>query len=80
VNLACANGHPSEVMDTSFGDQALVSEWLVTHAKSLKPKVYDVPKDIDDTVAKLKLEGIGVTIDELTPEQKKYLASWQHGT
>ncbi|MFA4946636.1 MAG: adenosylhomocysteinase [Candidatus Micrarchaeia archaeon] len=80
VNLACASGHPSEVMDMSFGDQALVSEWLAKNAHNLEPKVYDVPKEIDDEVAKLKLGGLGVSIDSLTAEQKKYLSSWQHGT
>ena len=80
INLSSGVGHPSEVMDTSFADQALVSEWLAKKKPKLAPKVYDVPKEIDDTVAKLKLEGIGISIDELTPEQKKYLASWQHGT
>jgi adenosylhomocysteinase len=79
VNLAAAEGHPSEVMDMSFADQALVAEWLWKGEK-LKPKVYDVPRDIDETVAKLKLEGMGVKIDTLTKEQEKYLRSWKGGT
>ncbi len=80
VNLACACGHPSAVMQTSFGDQALVSEWLVKNAGSLSTKVHDVPKEIDDEVAKLANEAYGIKIDKLTPEQEKYLSSWQEGT
>ena len=80
MNLAAAEGHPSAVMDMSFADQALTCEWLVKNHKALKPQVYDVPKEIDEQVAKLKLESLGVKIDKLTPEQKKYLASWQEGT
>jgi adenosylhomocysteinase len=79
VNLAAAEGHPSEVMDLSFADQALVAEWLWKGEK-LKPKVYDVPEDIDTTVARLKLDGMGVEIDELTKEQERYLRSWKEGT
>ncbi|MBT0160110.1 adenosylhomocysteinase [Candidatus Bathyarchaeota archaeon A05DMB-2] len=79
VNLSAAEGHPSEVMDMSFANQALSAEYI---AKSVKmpPKVYTVPKDIDETVAELKLKAMGVKIDELTPEQKKYLATWEMGT
>jgi len=80
VNLACAEGHPSEVMDMSFADQALVAEWLVRNRGKLEPKVYDVPKEIDEEVASLKLKSMGVEIDELTEEQKKYLESWKEGT
>ncbi len=80
VNLSCGVGHPSEVMDMSFANQALVTEWLKSHAKELENRVYDVPKEIDDSVAALKLEGMGLQIDELTAEQKEYLSSWQHGT
>ncbi len=79
VNLAAAEGHPSEVMDMSFADQALVAEWLWKGEK-LEPKVYDVPREIDETVARLKLEGMGVRIDTLTKEQEKYLRSWRGGT
>jgi adenosylhomocysteinase len=79
VNLAAAEGHPSEVMDMSFADQALVAEWLWKGEKKA-PGVYEVPKEIDEMVAKLKLRGLGVDIDELTDEQRKYLASWSEGT
>lgn len=79
VNLASAEGHPSEVMDMSFANQALCVEYLMK-TRRLKPKVYNVPKKIDDTVASLKLKSIGVTIDVLTAEQKKYIASWEEGT
>jgi adenosylhomocysteinase len=79
VNLAAAEGHPSEVMDMSFADQALVAEWLWKSPK-LEVGVHEVPEEIDRTVAKLKLEGLGVKIDELTEEQRKYLTSWGEGT
>jgi adenosylhomocysteinase len=79
VNLASAEGHPSEVMDMSFANQALCAEFLMKTEK-LELKVYNVPKEIDDSVATLKLKSMGVTIDELTAEQKKYVASWEEGT
>jgi adenosylhomocysteinase len=79
VNLSAAEGHPSEVMDMSFANQALCAEYIAKAAK-MPPRVYTVPKDIDETVAKLKLNAMGVKIDELTPEQKKYLAAWEMGT
>ncbi|UCH58048.1 MAG: adenosylhomocysteinase, partial [Candidatus Bathyarchaeota archaeon] len=79
VNLAAAEGHPSEVMDMSFADQALVAEWL-WEGEKLAPRVYDVPRSIDETVARLKLEGMGIRIDVLTEEQEKYLSSWKEGT
>jgi adenosylhomocysteinase len=79
VNLAAAEGHPSEVMDMSFADQALVAEWLWKNPR-LEVGVHDVPEEIDRTVARLKLEGLGVRIDELTEEQRKYLRSWGEGT
>jgi len=79
VNLASAEGHPSEVMDMSFANQALCVEYLM-QTKRLEPKVYNVPKEIDDIVATLKLKSMGVKIDELTSEQKKYMASWDEGT
>jgi adenosylhomocysteinase len=79
VNLAAAEGHPSEVMDMSFANQALSVEYLVKNEK-MPPKVYLVPREIDETVAKLKLEAIGAKIDELTEEQKRYLAAWEMGT
>jgi adenosylhomocysteinase len=79
VNLAAAEGHPSEVMDMSFANQALSSEYIAKSAK-LQPKVYAVPKEIDEAVAELKLKTMGVQIDELTAEQKKYLSTWEMGT
>ena len=79
VNLASAEGHPSEVMDMSFSNQALCVEYLVK-SRSLKPQVYPVPREIDELVARLKLEGLGVKIDGMTEEQKKYLSSWESGT
>jgi len=79
VNLAAAEGHPSEVMDMSFANQALVAEYL-WKTDGLEPKVYDVPKEIDETVARLKLKGMGIDIDELTEEQRRYLQSWREGT
>jgi adenosylhomocysteinase len=79
VNLAAAEGHPSEVMDMSFANQALCVEHIVKTEKKA-PKVYDVPKEIDEAIAGLKLDAMNVKIDELTPEQKKYLATWEMGT
>src|SRR5437660_77938 len=80
VNLALAEGHPSSVMDMSFANQSLSVEYLVKHGRSLKNQVYPVPADIDKEIARLKLAGMGVTIDRLTKEQEKYLASWEMGT
>jgi adenosylhomocysteinase len=80
MNLGAAEGHPSAVMDMSFADQALTSEWLVKNHRRLENKVYEVPKEIDEKVSRLKLASLGVKIDVLTPAQKKYLASWQEGT
>jgi len=80
VNLAAAEGHPPEVMDMSFANQALAAEWLVKEWKKMGKKVYKIPEEIDRNIAKLKLESMGAKIDELTPEQKKYLSSWQEGT
>ena len=79
VNLASAEGHPSEVMDMSFANQALCTENLAK-TKKKPPKVYPVPKEIDETIAKLKLKAMKVDIDELTDEQKKYLGTWETGT
>jgi len=79
VNLAAAEGHPSEVMDMSFSLQALSAEWL-TKAKGLKPRVYRVPEKIDQEVSRLKLRAMKIKIDKLTPKQKAYLRSWQEGT
>ncbi|MGQ9551549.1 MAG: adenosylhomocysteinase [Candidatus Bathycorpusculaceae bacterium] len=79
VNLASAEGHPSEVMDMSFANQSLCVEYIAQNEK-MPPRVYDVPKIIDKNVAKLKLTAMGIRIDELTHEQKKYLATWETGT
>jgi adenosylhomocysteinase len=80
LNLAAAEGHPAAVMDMSFANQALCAEHVAQHHKELEPKVYDVPEAIDREVAALKLAAMGVTIDVLTPEQVKYLSSWEAGT
>ena len=80
VNLACAEGHPAEVMDLSFANQSLSAEYIAKNHKKLKKKVYKVPDAIDYKVASLKLKSLGTKIDTLTPEQKKYLSSWQEGT
>ena len=80
INLAAAEGHPAVVMDMSFADQSLSAEYVVKNAGKLEAKVYPVPADIDQKVAKLKLQSLGVDIDTLTPEQAKYLASWSEGT
>jgi adenosylhomocysteinase len=80
VNISAAEGHPAIVMDMSFANQALSTEYAVQHAASLERKVYPVPREIDDEIARLKLETMGVTIDQLTEEQAKYLASWDEGT
>ncbi|HET6371406.1 MAG TPA: adenosylhomocysteinase [Nitrospiria bacterium] len=80
VNLAAAEGHPSSVMDMSFANQALAAEYIVKKGKKLDKKVYPVPREIDEEIARLKLEGMGIRIDRLTKEQEKYLASWEMGT
>ncbi len=80
INLAAAEGHPASVMDMSFANQAFSAEYMKKNSKKLGKKVYSVPADIDENIAALKLKSLGVTIDKLTPRQKKYLASWQEGT
>lgn len=80
VNLAAAEGHPSGVMDMSFANQALASEWMVKNGQTLGKKVYSVPEELDREVARLKLQSMGVLIDTLTEEQQEYLNSWQLGT
>jgi adenosylhomocysteinase len=80
INLAAAEGHPAAVMDMSFANQALGIEYLLTRARELKPNVYPIPVALDQEIARLKLEALGVHIDTLTPEQSAYLASWQQGT
>lgn len=80
VNLACAEGHPSAVMDLSFANQALASEYLHRHAGRLAPKVYPVPHEIDRQIAALKLKALGVSLDRLSSQQHHYLSSWELGT
>ena len=80
VNLATAEGHPASVMDMSFANQALSAEYMAKSAKMLEKRVYRVPDQIDREIARLKLASMGIKIDSLTPEQKKYLASWEAGT
>jgi adenosylhomocysteinase len=80
VNLAAATGHPASVMDMSFATQALAAEWAVKHGKSLETAVHDVPKEIEDQVAALKLASMSVRIDKLTKEQVAYLSSSSEGT
>jgi adenosylhomocysteinase len=80
VNLAAAEGHPASVMDMSFANQALCLEYLVKNRGKLEPKVYPVPEEIDKQVARLKLKSMNIGIDSLTPEQEKYLNTWQEGT
>jgi adenosylhomocysteinase len=80
VNLAAAEGHPAAVMDMSFANQALAAEHVVKHHAELEKRVYDIPRDIDDEVARLKLASLGIEIDSLTDEQRLYLDSWDEGT
>jgi adenosylhomocysteinase len=80
VNLSAAEGHPAQVMDMSFANQALSAEFAVQNAASLERKVYPVPEEIDNEIARLKLATMGVDIDRLTEEQARYLASWDEGT
>ncbi|MBK8128407.1 MAG: adenosylhomocysteinase [bacterium] len=80
VNLGAAHGHPASVMDMSFATQALTTEHAIKHAKKLTVDVHDVPKSIEDYISTLKLKTMGIKIDKLTAEQKKYLAAWEMGT
>ncbi|MBV9542935.1 MAG: adenosylhomocysteinase, partial [Chloroflexi bacterium] len=80
LNLAAAEGHPAAVMDMSFANQALSGVYIAQHHTELQPGVYDVPEKIDREVARLKLESLGVRIDQLPEQQQKYLASWDTGT
>lgn len=80
VNLSAAEGHPASVMDMSFANQALGSEYMLNAAKELQPHVYTLPAALDKEIARLKLHAMGVRIDTLTPEQEKYLNSWESGT
>src|SRR5947199_682158 len=80
VNLSAAEGHPASVMDMSFANQALGSEYMLAHAKEMQPRVYTLPTEIDKEIARLKLHAMGIRIDTLSPEQEKYLNSWESGT
>ncbi len=80
INLAAAHGHPASVMDMSFAAQALATEWSLKMKGKLDHRVYNVPKEVDQWVSTLKLQSMGITIDTLTPEQAKYLESWEMGT
>src|SRR5450755_278575 len=80
VNLSAAEGHPASVMDMSFANQALGAEYMRDHVKEMQPRVYTLPADLDKEIARLKLHAMGVRIDTLTPEQEKYLGSWESGT
>ena len=80
INQSAAEGHPSSVMDMSFANQALCSEYMLRKDLKLERKVYGVPEEIDREIARLKLSSMGIRIDTLTQEQKKYLSSWEMGT
>lgn len=80
INLAAAEGHPASVMDMSFATQALTTEWVIKQEQKLLAQVYNVPSEIEDWVARLKLQSMNIQLDELTEEQKEYLSSWQMGT
>ncbi|MDS3860950.1 adenosylhomocysteinase [Thermosynechococcaceae cyanobacterium BACA0444] len=80
VNLAAAEGHPSAVMDMSFANQALAAEYLVTHQGKLEPGIHSIPKEVDQEIARLKLQAMGIAIDTLTPAQMEYMNSWTSGT
>ena len=80
INLAAAEGHPASVMDMSFSTQALVAEWVIKKKGRMEAGVYEVPEEIEDWVARLKLQSMGIEIDELTEQQKEYLSSWKLGT
>ena len=80
INLSAAEGHPSSVMDMSFANQALSAEYMAIEHEKMDKRVYPVPKDIDKEIARLKLQSMGIEIDTLTPEQEKYLSSWEMGT
>ncbi len=80
VNLSAAEGHPASVMDMSFANQALGSEYMLQHAREMQPRVYTLPAEFDKEIARLKLQAMGIRIDTLTPEQDTYLNSWESGT
>ena len=80
INLAAAEGHPAQVMDMSFANQALSAEYIVKNYRRLNKNVFKVPEDIDRKIAGLKLKSMGIKIDVLTKEQENYLSSWEAGT
>ena len=80
INLAAAEGHPASVMDMSFATQALASEYVIKNKGKLENKVHNVPVEIEDWIADLKLKSMGISVDKLTTEQEKYLKSWEIGT
>jgi adenosylhomocysteinase len=80
VNLGAAEGHPADVMDMSFANQALAAEWLAQRAGQLEPGIYTLPVELDQEVARIKLEALGAGLEELTEEQKAYLSGWREGT
>jgi adenosylhomocysteinase len=80
INLASAEGHPASVMDMSFANQALAAEFMIKNAKTLEKRVYSVPAEVDAEIARIKLDAMGIKIDDLTAEQVKYLNSWEEGT
>ena len=79
VNLGAAEGHPASVMDMSFANQALCAEYMAAEHAGMEPRVLDVPPEIDRDVARLKLAAMGIRIDALTDEQRRYLSSWDAG-
>ncbi|KKT97318.1 MAG: Adenosylhomocysteinase, partial [Microgenomates group bacterium GW2011_GWB1_45_17] len=80
INLVAAEGHPAEVMDMSFANQALAAEFFAKNKGKLNVQVYRIPEDMDKEIARLKLKAVGAGLDVLTKEQKNYLSSWQEGT
>jgi adenosylhomocysteinase len=80
INLSAAEGHPSAVMDMSFANQALGVEYLIQNQGKLEPGVYDVPRETDQEVGRLKLQSLGISIDTLTADQQRYQESWEEGT
>ncbi len=80
INLAAAEGHPASVMDMSFAGQALAAKYLIDHKDELENRVYTIPAEVDQEIARIKLDAMGIKIDTLTQEQTKYLDSWEEGT
>jgi adenosylhomocysteinase len=80
INLAAAEGHPASVMDMSFANQALGAEYMVKNAANMEPNVYVIPEEVDNEIARIKLEAMGISIDTLTEEQVRYLNQWEEGT